>query len=118
MMKRAWRRMAVPLIFIVLASFLNYSYALTPEQVLQLKKAGVSDKTIQLMLKQEADAREQDAFNRLGTHEIKGADGKVRTVYSTGDSTIDREEKEKVDNAWRMLQNMMIMDKSGTRKRQ
>lgn len=112
------RKTLLIMIFIVLTSLLNYSYALTPDQVLQLQKAGVSDKTIQLMLKQEADSREQDAFNRLGTHEIKDADGKLRTVYSTGDSTVDREEKEKVDNAWRMLQNMMIMEKNGTRKKQ
>ncbi len=110
------RKFAVLIILVVLTSFLNYSYALTPEQVLQLKKAGVSDRTIQMMLKQEEDARAQDASNRFGTHEVRDRDGKVRTVHSTGGSSIDQEEKEKLDQAWKMLQNM-ILEKNGTKGR-
>lgn len=32
--------------FILYSNFLNYSYALTPDQILRLRKAGVSDETI------------------------------------------------------------------------
>jgi hypothetical protein len=34
------------------------SYALTPQQVVELKKAGVSDKTIQMMIEQEEKAKD------------------------------------------------------------
>jgi hypothetical protein len=61
--------------------------ALTPEEVLKLKKAGVSDETIQLMLEQEHDRRipsdmvEQGyATDRIGTWKLY--DG--RTITSTG----------------------------------
>ena len=95
----------------MLSSFLDYSYALTPEQVIQLKKAGVSEKTIQFMLKQEADARETGAFSQIGTREITDSQGNTTVIYSTGDSSIDRQEQEKVENAWKMLQNMFIEKK-------
>ncbi len=105
------------LIVLVLTFHLSYSYALTPEEVLQLKKAGVSDRTIQMMLKQEEDARAQDASNRFGTHEVRDRDGKVKTVYSTGGSSVDQEEKEKVEKAWKMLDNMIIDGREDLRKR-
>lgn len=104
-------KVAAPIIFVVLPLFFNYSYALTPEQVIELKKAGVSDRTIRTMLDQEADAHEREAFDRIGTREIKDKSGNTYTVYSTGGSTIDREEKEKVDRAWEMLENMTIENK-------
>lgn len=101
-------KVAAPIIFVVLVLFLNYSFALTPEQVMELKKAGVSDRTIRAMLEQEAQAREKEAFDRIGTREVRDKSGNTYTVYSTGGSTIDQEEKEKVDRAWKMLENMII----------
>jgi len=106
------RKILFFIILIVLTSFLNYSYALTPEQVLALKKAGVSEKTIQLMLKQESDSRDAEANDRIGTREITDAQGNKTVIYSTGDASIDREEKEKLENAWKMLQNLTIKMKS------
>ena len=64
-----------------------HALALTPEEVLKLKKAGVSDETIQLMLEQERERRvpsnmsEQGyATDHMGTWKLK--DG--RTITSTG----------------------------------
>ena len=44
-------------------------YALTPQQVIDLKKEGVSDKTIQVMIEQEERAK--DPYATMGTKEIK-----------------------------------------------
>jgi hypothetical protein len=81
--------------------------ALDPEQVMALKKAGVSDQTIQMMIQQEMAARENES---LGVKEIRDKDGQVVTVYSTGPAakTPGDSEKENVDKAWKMLQNIII----------
>ena len=62
-------------------------FALTPEEVLKLKAAGVSDETIQLMIQKEqedkvpAEMRQQGyATDQMGTWKLK--DG--RTIHSTG----------------------------------
>lgn len=92
------------------------SYALTPEQVIALKKAGVEDKTIRVMIRQEMEAAENPA-DRIGSREIKDKDGNTVILYSTGktgQSAADPEQ-EKIDQAWRMLQNMMI-DPGRTRR--
>jgi hypothetical protein len=97
---------------ILMGNFLNYCYALTPEQVIQLKKAGVSDETIQIMLKQERDAKETNPYDQMGVREIKDIDGNTVTIYSTGRSMkkdTKAYEDEQVDKAWKMLQHM-IMD--------
>ena len=60
--------------FITVCLFLSLicpiiSYALTPQQVIDLKKAGVSDKTIQMMIEQEERAK--DPYATVGIKEIK-----------------------------------------------
>ncbi|HVO65621.1 MAG TPA: hypothetical protein VMT12_03975 [Syntrophales bacterium] len=104
----------IGLIYVFVSNFSNHCYALTPDQVIKLKKAGVSDKTIQMMLQQEKEAKEAkeaNPYDQIGMREIKDKDGNVVTIYSTGrstkESTSDSEE-EKVDKAWKMLQNMII----------
>jgi flagellar basal body-associated protein FliL len=102
------------IIFIVLLIPLNYSYALTPEQIVRLKEAGVEDKTIQLMIQQEREvqAREREEVVDLpGTREIKDGTGSSAVIYSTGKSRGDEagdSEKEKAEKAWKMLQHMVI----------
>jgi hypothetical protein len=98
-------------LFILSSNFLNYSYALTPDQIIQLRKAGVSDETIQMMLQQERDAKEANPYDQIGVREIKDKEGNSITVYSTGRSTkagAGDPEEENVDKAWKMLQNMII----------
>lgn len=83
-------------------------FALTPQQVIDLKKAGVSDQTIQIMLKQE-EAKDPNAA--IGTREVKDKDGNTVIIYTTGNSTntaADDEEKKNVERAWQMLNNIII----------
>ncbi len=81
---------------------LPYSYAITPEQIIELKKAGVSDETIQIMLEQEKE----------GTRVINDGQGNVYIIYSTGKSVrkgrADIKEEEKIERAWKMLDNIII----------
>ena len=84
------------------------SYSLTPEQVIQLKKAGVDEKTIRLMIAQEVAGKSQNPYDTMGTKEIKNQNGNSTIIYSTGmpdGGGVDLEEQEKLDQAWKMLQN-------------
>jgi hypothetical protein len=83
-------------------------FALTAQQVIDLKKAGVSDQTIQLMLKQEEG---KDPYANIGTREVQDKDGNTVIIYTTGDnksSAADDEEKKNVERAWQMLNNIII----------
>lgn len=83
-------------------------FALTPQQVIGLKKAGVSDRTIQMMIRQEEG---KDPYTTIGTREVKDKNGNAVIIYTTGDSTgstADDEEKKNVERAWQMLNNMII----------
>jgi len=87
------------------------SLALTPEQVIALKKAGVSEETIRLMIGQEREAKQANSYDTFGREEIKDGRGNTVIIYSTGrgaSQNYDREEKEETDKAWKMLQNMII----------
>jgi len=79
--------------------------ALTPEQVVQLKKAGVSDQTVQMMIKQEEAGKDSGT---MGTREVKNDDGSTSIVYSTGKNKPDDEEAKNVERAWDMLRNMNL----------
>ena len=97
-------------LFIFLLMYPIMCYALTPQQVIDLKKAGVSDKTIQIMIEQEEKAK--DPYATMGTKEIKDKDGNTVIIYTTGKSSDpDDEEVEKVEKAWEMLRNITIKQK-------
>lgn len=83
--------------------------ALSTEEVMALKKAGVSDKTIQIMIQQEMAARDNPQ-NGPGVREIKDKDGNAVVIYSSGSRPrdLDKAEKEKLDKAWDMLQHVII----------
>ncbi|MGV8058470.1 MAG: hypothetical protein AB2L12_10665 [Smithellaceae bacterium] len=84
------------------------AFALTPQQVIDLKKAGVSDQTIQIMIKQE---EAKDPYATIGTREVKDKDGNTVIIYTTGasgSSAADDEEKKNVERAWEMLNNIII----------
>ena len=86
--------------------------ALTPEQVIELKKEGVSETTIQKMIEQQK--REKDPYATMGVKEVKDKDGNTVIIHSTGENTsgaTDDEEAAKVEKAWEMLQNMTIKHK-------
>jgi hypothetical protein len=71
-------------LFILIFMCPIFSYALTQQQVIQLKQAGVSDKTIQMMIQQEENAK--DPYATMGTKEIKDKDGNTVIIYTTGKS--------------------------------
>lgn len=94
--------------------FTPFAAALTVEEVLQLRKAGVSDETIQLMIEQEM-LRETlaDPARNMGVRRLKEADGRSSTIYSTGQAFDPQEggeasEWEKREKAWEMLDNVII----------
>jgi hypothetical protein len=98
-------------LFIFMTNFLSLCHALTSEQIIKLKKAGVSDKTIQMMIEQERDARQENPSDLIGVREVKDKEGNVVTIYSTGRPTKESPgdtEEVKVEKAWKMLQNMII----------
>ena len=99
------------------------SFALTVDEVIQLKKAGVSDETIQLMIQQEMQEEKlSDPYKNMGVRKIEEPDGGSVTIYSTGeiedrDDYGEESEKEKREKAWEMLHNIVIDDRDkGPRK--
>ena len=86
------------------------AWALTPEQVIALKNAGVSDQTIQLMIRQELDAAAGNPVDFSGRKEIKDKDGKTVVIYSTGRPAGNNQVKEEkqTEKAWEMLNNIII----------
>lgn len=103
------KTMIVPAAFLCSLLWSFSCFALTPDQVIKLKKAGVSDKTIQMMIKQEEDTKDPTAT--MGIKEIKDNDGNTVVIYTNGrsqPSAADDEEAKKVDKAWDMLRNMTI----------
>lgn len=85
------------------------AYGLTADQVLKLKNAGVSDATIQLMIRQEMEAA-KNPYEQFGRREIHDGDGNTVIVYSTGSvsSSAGDGEAEKAEKAWDLLRNLVI----------
>lgn len=86
----------------------SWAYALTTDEVIKLKKAGVSEKTIQTMIEQERTGKQPNPADQIGVREVKDADGNASVIYSTGAPTAptqNQSEQEKVQEAWKMLQN-------------
>lgn len=108
-------RYRITLVIIIIALLLPHlSFSLTVEEVIKLKKAGVGDKTIQLMIQQEMQREKaSDPYKNLGVRKIEEPDSQSATIYSTGEIE-DREnydeesEKEKREKAWEMLHNIVI----------
>ena len=96
------------LLFTLISSLLNVlpAYALTVEEVIRLKEAGVDEKTIQLLI-------EQDKAKSLGVKEIERPEGgRDKIYYSTATSEEEtrrtQEEKEKIERSWEMLRDIII----------
>ena len=96
--------------------------ALTVEEVLQLKKAGVSDETIQLMIEQEMQNESlSDPDRNMGVRKVEEPDGRGSTIYSTGTADNRQEqgeesEWEKRERAWEMLDNVIIDTRDSKQK--
>jgi hypothetical protein len=108
----------IPLILFMSAT----SYALTVEEVIQLKKEGVSDETIQLMIQHEMQRESlSETETEMGVSKIEDPEGRSATVYSTGPprnrDDCEMSEREKRERAWDMLDNVII-DTRDTRIRE
>jgi hypothetical protein len=112
-------KMTTVALCILLVSLAQVSFALTVEEVIKLKKEGVSDETIQLMIQQEMQgAQLADPYKNMGVTEIKKPDGKSSTIYSTGESEDEGncdQESEREDKAWQMLDNVLIDTRHGSK---
>lgn len=117
------KRYSVNLLFVMTVIFLlsRVSFSLTVEEVVKLKKAGVSDETIQLMIQQETVSKKaDDPYKNIGVRKVTEPDGRSSTVYSTGEID-DREnydeesEREKREKSWDMLDNIIIDGRDGRR---
>lgn len=94
-------------ILICLALCLNAApaAALTAEEIQQLKKNGVSDRIIELMLEQEIERQKKISS------EPSVIDTGKSVIYSTGAPSVTpltEQEQRDLDRAWRMLENMEI----------
>lgn len=98
----------------IIALHASWAHSLTTDEVIKLKKAGVSDETIRTMIEQEKAAAERNPSDQMGVREVKDAEGNVSVNYSTGTPSAPTQggsEQEKVEKAWKMLQNQnMIID--------
>ena len=54
----------------------TWAHALTTDEVIKLKKAGVSDETIRTMIEQEKAAAERNPSDRMGVQGGQGCRGK------------------------------------------
>lgn len=77
-------------------------FALSPEEIVLLREAGVDDSVIRVMIEQ----------SRPGVSEVEDESGNRYMRYSTGvpspDERGDRSEAEKVERAWRMLRDLTL----------
>ena len=117
------KRYTINLLFVMTVVFFlpSVSFSLTTEEVIKLKKAGVSDETIQLMIQQEKTSKKaDDPYKNTGVRKVTEPDGRSSTVYSTGEND-DREkydeesEREKREKSWDMLDNIIIDGRDGRR---
>jgi hypothetical protein len=79
--------------------------ALTADEVGALKKKGVSDRTIELMIQSEMERQRQ------ADSSIKISEDSSGTTYATGkpsSTPLSREEQLNVERAWEMLQNLNL----------
>lgn len=97
--------MSITLCCSALILFCSTASGLTPEEVVYLKKNGVADETIQLMLQNDRKDRERAESS------ISVTDDNSAVTYSTGrpsETPLSREQQLNIDRAWKMLENMFI----------
>ena len=92
----------------IIALHASWAHSLTTDEVIKLKKAGVSDETIRIMIEQEKAGGQPNPSDQIGVREIKDAEGNSSVIHSTGAPSAPTQggsEQEKVEKAWKMLQN-------------
>ncbi|MDP3030352.1 MAG: hypothetical protein Q8O04_12875 [Deltaproteobacteria bacterium] len=93
------------------------AFALTTEEIIKLKKAGVSDETIQLLIKTEYEERERyrryDPGRMVVSKEITLPDGRKQIIYYSVTDPVEserqrKEEEEKLEKSWDVLKHLII----------
>lgn len=102
---------------IMIFGFITGAFALTIEEIIKLKKAGVSDETIQLLIKTGHEERERqrryDPARMVGSKEIILPDGRKQVIYYSVTDPVDaerqrKEEEEKLEKSWDVLKHLII----------
>lgn len=84
---------------------------LTPEEATALRKAGVGDAVIECIKQCEREADCRHDANAMGVREISDPDGTRAVIHSTGplrNENLRASEKDKLERAWRILENLRI----------
>jgi hypothetical protein len=94
--------------------FVGTLHALTVDEIIKLKQAGVEDRTIQLLIEQEKVKRE--ATGGLGVKETTRPDGGKDVTYFSvttpeEERKVQQEEQEKMEKALEILRNIIIDDR-------
>ena len=111
MRRTHWIFFGLVLLFLYGTCSVTCLHALSVDEIIKLKQAGVEDRTIQLIIELEKSNRE--GKEGLGVKEIPRPDGgKDRVYYSVTTPEEERqlkeEEKEKLERALEILQNIII----------
>ena len=99
------RAAAAILFTVLLMTCVPQASALTAEEIIRLKKNGVSDRTIELMIQSEMQERERQESS------IRITEDETSRIYATGkpsDTPLTREERLNVERAWEMLRNLRL----------
>jgi hypothetical protein len=100
---------ATIMVLVICAAVPGQGFCLTAEEIAYLKESGVSDETIQLMIRQE---NERGRPAQTGIWEVEDEKGNRSTLYQVGNGREalerDQAEEEKVNRAWEMLRNLII----------
>jgi hypothetical protein len=102
---------AVTVLVLLICGWASLVLALTPEEVLALKKAGVGDETIRMMMQQEKEAKVSAKDQTMGRQEVRNSRGEFSIEYSTGPKMptgVRDAEQQKMDRAWEMLQHLIV----------
>ncbi len=98
---------AISIWFCFMVNNLN---ALTVEEIIRLKEAGVDDRTIQLLVEREMMKREN--VQGIGVREIERPDGSRDKTYfsvvSPEEEEKSKQEEEKLKKAYEILRNVII----------
>ena len=94
-----------------LFSFSIYVYALTVEEIVKLKAAGVDEKTIQMLI--EKGRMDQEGPKGMGVKEVERPDGGKDKIYFSittpeEERKNQEEEREKLERSLDMLRNIII----------
>ena len=106
-MKKLFLLLFVFSLFLMIANAVS---ALTVEDIIKLKKAGVSEETIQMLIMDPPSGPDRT----MGTWVVKDPHGNEVVIYTTGMGKTDGEEdqemteQEKRNKSWEMLKHLVI----------